>query len=298
MQEYLSLAIKIEMLRCFATVAEYGNLADAAARLGRTPSAVSMTLKQLEERLGGGLFETGQKAHLSPLGIFVLDHARRELEHFDRTVSVIETFARAESGFVRIAAVPSVAARILPGVVRSYLARRPGVHLDIRDSDSAGVLRALEAERVDIGIATGGAAASWLTSETLLSDAFGLVCRADHPLASGDAPLAWGALRGLPYIANGLSAAIASEAFQAIAAASVLTVHNTTSLLALVREGVGVTVLPRLVISPVDGGLAFRPLVDGTARRRIELLRRAQSGLSPAATLFAEEIRAAAHAFG
>ena len=41
--------IKIEMLRCFSAVARSGNLADAAARLGRTQSAVSMTLKQLED---------------------------------------------------------------------------------------------------------------------------------------------------------------------------------------------------------------------------------------------------------
>lgn len=61
------MAIKIEMLRCFATVAQTGNLAEAAAYLGRTQSAVSMTLKQLEENLGQRLFKSDRKNRLTPL---------------------------------------------------------------------------------------------------------------------------------------------------------------------------------------------------------------------------------------
>ena len=56
------------MLSCFAAVAESGNLADAGVRLGRTPSAISMTLKQMEDHLGARLFETDRKNRLTPLG--------------------------------------------------------------------------------------------------------------------------------------------------------------------------------------------------------------------------------------
>ena len=60
--------IKLEMLRCFGAVAQAGNLGDAAVRLGKTQSALSMTLKQLEEHLGERLFETERKNRLTPLG--------------------------------------------------------------------------------------------------------------------------------------------------------------------------------------------------------------------------------------
>lgn len=286
------MSLKIEMLRCFAAVAECGNLADAAARLGRSPSALSMTLKQLEDRLGGRLFETGQKAHLSALGAFVLDHARREVEHFDRTVRLIESFASAEQGFVRVAAVPSVAAQILPGVVKRYTARRPGVHLEIWDTDSAGVIRALETEKVDIGIATAGNAGTWLKREQIMSDTFGIVCRADHPLAAKKGPLPWSVLKKWSFIVSGLTKTINNPTFRRIADASTLRVHNTTSILALVRADVGVTVLPRLVTQS-DPDLVCLPVEDADAMRSIELLRREQSGLSPAAVQFAEELRAA-----
>ena len=149
------MAIKIEMLRCFVAVARSGNLADAADRLYRTPSAVSMMLKQLEGHLGAPLFVSERKSKLTALGAFVLDQAIAELEHFERSVSAIESFARSESGLVRIAAVPSVAEAMLPQVVRRFLRDYPGVWIDIRDMESSAVFRELERERVDLGVASG-----------------------------------------------------------------------------------------------------------------------------------------------
>ena len=49
--------VKLEHLGVFVAVAEAGELQRAAAHLRRTPAALSMTLKQLEEALGGSLFE-------------------------------------------------------------------------------------------------------------------------------------------------------------------------------------------------------------------------------------------------
>ena len=48
------------------------------------PSAVSMMLKQLEDHLGAPLFESERKSKLSALGLFTLDEASRELDHFER----------------------------------------------------------------------------------------------------------------------------------------------------------------------------------------------------------------------
>ena len=285
------MAIKIEMLRCFAAVARSGNLADAAETLGRTPSAVSMMLKQFEEHLGAPLFESERKSRLSALGRFALDEAMRELDHFERTIASIESFARSESGLVRVAAVPSVAWAILPEVTRGFLRDRPGVRIDIRDMDSATVLRELERERVELGLATGAGAGAGVDRETLFSDAFGVVCRADHALAANQAPLPWEALAPWPFIANGLCAHIADEAFQRIFSGAQLMVRNTTSLLAMVRGGVGVTVLPRLVVRSAEREIVFLPLADPVARRRIDILCRAHVELSPAAQSFADAVR-------
>ena len=288
------MAIKIEMLRCFATVAHSGKLSDAAAKLGRTPSAVSMMLKQFEDHLGAPLFESERKSRLTALGRFVLDEAVGGLERFDRTVASIESFARSEAGLVRVAAVPSVAEAILPQVVQHFLHDHPGVWVDIRDMDSAGVLREIEREQVDLGLATSVGKDTGIDRDTLFTDAFGVVCRADHPLAAGPAPLTWDALGPWPFIANGLCAQIADAAFQTVFEGARMMVRNTTSLLAMVRAGVGVTVLPRLTVDGAERELAFVPVTDPMARRRIDILRRAHTSPSPAVNSFERAIRRAA----
>jgi len=279
------------MLRCFATVATSGNLTDAADKLGRTPSAVSMMLKQFENQLGGQLFETDRKSKLTALGNFVLQESQRELEHFERTIRAMESFARSESGYVRVAAVPSVAVAVLPHVVESFLQDSPGVSIDIRDMDSNSVLRELKRERVDLGIATGLGAGTDIQTDELFSDVFGLVCRTDHPLANEKSPLSWDAIASHTFIGNGLSAHIAHPDFKRILSEAKLMVHNTTSLLAMIRVGIGVTVLPRLAIGRAERELVFVPLADKEARRRIEILRRANSSLSPATASFENAIR-------
>ena len=108
------MAIKLEMLRCFRTVAEQGSLADAAEVLGRTPSAVSMMLRQFEDHIGAPLFESARKSRLTPLGELIFSEARRELAHFDRTIAAIEGISRAEAGHVRLAVTPSVGQVIMP----------------------------------------------------------------------------------------------------------------------------------------------------------------------------------------
>ncbi|MCP5075125.1 MAG: LysR family transcriptional regulator [Rhodobacteraceae bacterium] len=291
------MAIKIEMLRCFASVASKGNLADAAAELGRSPSAVSMMLKQLQDHLGEPLFKTDRKNELSELGTFVFEQAQQELLQFEGTIRAIEQFASGSSGLVRVAAVPSAAETIMPAALQGFLDRHPNVQIELRDMDSRSVMQALEQGRVDIGIGSGGGADTRIDRRRLMSDVFGLVCPADHPLASNNVPLDWLSLKPYRLIANGLSGTIQNPVFQEIHADATLTVRNTISLLAMVRAGLGFTVLPGLVLRQGGQGLAFVPLVDKGAVRHIDLMTRADAVRSPAVRALEAEVEKVAGEF-
>lgn len=284
------MAIKIEMLRYFAAVAECGNLVDASKRLNRSASAVSMMLKQLEDHLGKPLFETDRKSKLSPVGTFVLELAQRELRQFDRTVQSIESYAKAAVGMVRIASVPSVAGTILPVALEHFIDEHPNVQIDLRDMDSSSVLSALAQERVDIGIATALESVQESRRTPLFSDAFGLVCAPDHPLTKSESPLNWEELRGETFIANELCGTIQSPVFREIFQNANLYIHNTVSLLAMVKAGLGVTVLPRMVIQIYPGETIFRPVDDTSAIRRIDLIFRTGNTLSPVAEMLGQYI--------
>ncbi len=279
------MAIKIEMLRCFAMVARHGSLSDAADALDRTPSAVSMMLKQFEDHIGAPLFETARKSRLTPIGELIYEEARREVTHFENTVAVIEGLSRSELGYLRLAVTPSVASAVLPPAISTFAQKHPNVQIDIRDMDSAAIAHELSRERADIGIGT-LAQVEGMQRSKLFSDAFGVVCRHDHPLAQNWDQLTWASMADHVLIANGLCGQITDPDFALLLAQSRLMVHNTASLLALVREGVGITVLPRLTVTGMQDDVVFLPLADTTVRRSVQMMSQPMNLLMPAAREF------------
>ena len=280
------MAIKIEMLRCFATVARTGNLAEAALRLGRTQSAVSMTLKQLEENLGERLFESDRKNRLTTLGEQVLGLAQIQLKQFDYTIEAIETCARSPNGLIRIASIPSVAAQVFPSAIEALTARHPGLRVELRDTDTGQVLDALVRGQADIGIVSGRHALNDIRQATMFSDDYGLLCAPDHPLALQKQALTIDQISSAAFIRNRLLDLIETPAFQEAIAGSRIAVHNTMSLVAMVRTGTWVTVLPRSVVQFMSPDLAFRPIADLTDLREVSLLMREK----PLFPQFSEEL--------
>ena len=287
------MALKIEMFRCLSAVARSGNLKDGAEFLSKTPSAVSMSLKQLEDHLGQNLFEKDRKNKLTPVGAFVLEQAERELQHFDMTVRAIHDYAYARKGHVRLAVVPSVAGTVMPRYYAENRDALASIHLEVRDMDSASVLQELYWGRVDIGIATFRDSSMGLSSTLLMSDRFGVVAAPDHPIAAQTGPVDWSDLRPDQLIANSLSANIANPQCRDLHARANLSAHNMTSILAMVRANIGVTILPEMAVWPFQPDtLVFRHLNDPTAKRQIHLLRQSETAQSPAEEMVANGIAA------
>ncbi len=284
--------LRIDALRTLVAVAEAGTLRGAAARLGRTQSAVSMTLRQLEDSLGGALFETDRKRSLSALGQFVHAVAVDLLAAHDTAIATIEAYAGGRTGRLDIASVPSVAARLLPAILHDFLQAQDGATVDLVDSDSATVRDHVARGHADIGLASAGPRMDGLDSTPVLRDRLLLVCAADHPLARlGDAP-GWAALDGAGLIMNEALRPLAAAApLRALAAQSRLSVRNTLSLLAMVRAGAGVTLLPGLATLDLAPGLVARPLAGDGLVRTLCLLTPAGRRPSPLARAMADRLR-------
>ncbi|WP_037308794.1 LysR family transcriptional regulator [Ruegeria halocynthiae] len=265
------MAIKIETLRCFCTVAQTGNLVEAADRLGRTQSAVSMTLKQFEEQLGKKLFEGERKNRLSPLGRQVFDLALKQVRQFDQTVLNIQAAADAEHGLLRIVSVPSVAALVFPKVLNRVSQQYPGLKIELRDTDTQQVLDSLVEGKADIGIASGHHPLNGVQAIPLFKDRFGLVCASDHALAIKPGAPSIKDVTSAPFIRNALCDLIRSDHFHTAISGAEVTVHNTHSLITMVRTGEWVTVLPQTVAAFIPEATTFRPIADLHDQREVYL---------------------------
>lgn len=287
------MSIKLEALRCFVHVARCGNLAGAADVLGRTPSAVSMMLSQLEQHIGAPLFESDRKNRLTPLGQMTLEEAGRAVETYERSVAAIERHSRSTAGTVRIAAVPSASMTLLPKAITEYRKDRPDVRLEISDVDSVAVFRRLELDAADIGLAS-GAVPPGLEATEILSDTLGLICHADGPIATAPGPVTWASLARETFIGNGLCMLVDEPDVQAMLQASPLTALNTTTLLSFIRARLGATILPERALPADRGPLLFIQPEGAVYRRRVLLLQRRDRRYSPAALAFRDAVMAAA----
>ncbi len=271
------MSIKIEILRCFSTVAQTGNLAEAAVRLSRTQSALSMSLKQLEEHLGQRLFESDRKNRLTPLGEQVFDVAQHQLHQFDQAVNAIETSARAPKGLLRIASVPSVAGVVFPTAIETLTNRHPGLKVELRDTDTQGVVDSLIQGNADFGIASGRHALNGIRQVPLFEDRFGLLCSRDNPLALQSRSPTIDDVMSARFIRNNLCDLIDSPKFSASVADARVTVHNTLSLIGMIRTENWVTVLPQKVAQILPDELVFRKIKGLNDRRPVFVLLKEQS---------------------
>ncbi len=283
--------IRIDALRTFVEVADHGNIREAAEKLCRTPSAVTMTLKQVEDQLGCPLFETDRKSSLTETGQFLLQTAEVVLRDYDRAMERIFDHARARDGRLRIASVPSVATMLLPEALRSFMADRPSAAFDLVDSDSTDVRAMVASGEVDLGIAGAADAHPGLEFAPLFSDPFLLVCRRDAlPEVPPDQPLHWFDLDNLPLILNESTRALHSEAFRRLADRSRLSVRNVSSLIAMVQSGMGATILPALATRALPDSLAAHPIADPACRRQVGVYWRAGRVLGPLAAAFRQTL--------
>lgn len=259
--------IKIEMLRCFCLVAQEGNLQTAAQKIGRTPSAVSMMLKQLEEHLGGRLFLTDRKNSLTELGKFALRQSQNEIRHFDATVNALETYASNPEGVLRIASVPSAIYDFLVPALYRFSLAFPRVRVDLRDMDSLSVAQTLSSGQVEIGIASWSVPPDSYSTLPLARDDFGLVCHPAHPLASRKETIFLADLHDNNFVSNNLSKAIANEEIETLNMNSRLAAQNTLSLISILASDNWCTILPSRVVKIDPDGLVFRKIEDLDSKR-------------------------------
>lgn len=286
--------LSVNHYRHFLLVAELRSFGQAAERAHRSQPALSLSIREMEQRLGQALFERGSRVALTAYGRECLPLARELVAHHERVAAALGGLARNETGVLRLATVATVATHWLPELVARYRARFPGVRLRLYDDNSEGVERMVLAGEAELAVCSRVSQGPRLHFEPLLRDAFGLVCHAGHPLARRKS-LAWAEIAPLPLVGTVAHRQLIGHPAAAFMHDRPVFVSNMMSLLAMLARGEGVTVLARLGVPP-DSALAFVPLRTPRIERELGLCWLAGQTLSPAAMQMAELLRAHAHA--
>ncbi|MGD9943009.1 MAG: LysR family transcriptional regulator [Burkholderiaceae bacterium] len=275
--------LSITQLRHFVWVAELHSFKAAAERANRSQPALSLSIREMEERLGQPLFDRSRRGIPTPFGQQCLPLARQLLEQHDRFVGAIARLATNQGGNVRIASVATASISLLAEAMTRYTKRAPGVAVQLMDDNTPGIQAMVLEGTIDFGLCGEGSGDRRLQFEVLMRDRVGLICRPDHPLARRRT-VTWTELAGLPLIATVVNDPLIRHYPQAAALdGQRLFVAHLGTLLNLIEAGVGLAVLPELSMKIAEKRLRFVPLVRPAAYRSLGILRLKGQQLSPAA---------------
>jgi DNA-binding transcriptional LysR family regulator len=280
--------VTLRQLRVFIEVARLQSFSRAGDEIGLTQSAVSRCVRELESEIGVKLIDrTTREVQLTDVGGNLVSSVSRLLSDLDDALREIREIGEQRRGRVVVAASPTVACRLMPRVVASCMEQFPYVTLGLRDDVQSDVVRKVKSGEVDFGVIIGPFSDDDLLSETLMTDSFCIVSRDDHPLSSRK-QVTWKDLDGerlvmLDYASGSRPLIDAVMQAQGVSATVVQELGHSATVFGLVEAGVGISVLPWLALPlPAGASLVARPLVP-RAERRVELVRRRDRSLSPAA---------------
>ncbi len=160
-------SLEIDLLRTLLAVQSTGSFTRAAQAVFRTPSAVSMQMKRLEEIVGRPIFaKDGRGVVFTETGDDLLGYARRMLRLNE------EALARFRStdttGLVRLGTPDDYATRFLPKILARFAASHPLVQVDVHCRPSSELVERLEAGAIDIGLVSAGLGCTVPTSGVIV----------------------------------------------------------------------------------------------------------------------------------
>ncbi|RVC31805.1 LysR substrate-binding domain-containing protein [Mesorhizobium sp. M7A.F.Ca.CA.004.04.2.1] len=145
--------LDLNLLKTFVAVVESGSLSNAAPRVGRSQSAVSMQMQRLEEMVGNQLLVRGPRT-VTPnaIGEDFLIYARRLLKLSDEAWASVTR--PKETGSVRLGVPDDYAAFLLPPVLSRFAAEHPLVTVELICEQSTALVKTLAEGRLDLAIIT------------------------------------------------------------------------------------------------------------------------------------------------
>lgn len=278
-------------LDAFLVLAETLNFRRTAARVHLSQPAVSSLITRLETAFGARLFERSTRAvHLTEAGQALLGPARLLRQQAQAAAAAVRDVVELRSGQVRMAALPSLAATVMPRVMAALGLQHPGLRLDLLDTLSGPAFDLVRAGEADFALTAANPAYADLSYCQLAADRFVLLLPAGHALAQApDAPLAWAQTVDLPHISMPAPTSVRQYADAALLQLGRrfeprYEVEHLATINAMVAAGLGVAALPELAALVARGPqVVQRPLTGPELLRPIGLVTREGRSLSAAA---------------
>jgi LysR family cyn operon transcriptional activator len=289
--------MELRHLRYFSAVADSLHFGRAARNVHVSQPTLSQQIRQLEEELGTPLFERARGGiRLTQAGELFRTYASRALEDVNAGRVAVSALRGLTTGTLRVGYPPSMRGIVVPALA-AVLRKHPGLALSAEEAVVRRVERRLTDGKLEVGLGYAPARLPDLDAEPVFDSRLTLVVARGHPLAGAESVTAR-QLAGEPFalLSRGLRVRMRVDAYLAamrLAPHLALESNAVGTVLAIVRAGLAVTILPEPRLADAER-LVVKRLSPAPRSELAALLWRKGAPRTPAAELFASEVRARA----
>jgi len=249
--------LNLDHLTTFRLVISRGSFSGAAEALGLSQPAVSLQIRQLEQTLQVRLIErTSRGIRPTPAGLTLSEHCMKIAAVVSTAVESVSLHSDEITGTVTVGTGATACIHLLPPILQQLRQAHPLLKVDVRTGNTSDIVRAVEENRIDIGLVTLPAAGKCLSVSPLGTDEFIIIMEKDVSEQSAK-PLSPDALLSLPLIifepGSGTRALI-DEWFQQAGhvASPVMELGSIEAIKRMVRAGLGYSIVPRMSVADLE----------------------------------------------
>lgn len=250
-------------------VAEHLSFRHAATALRVSQGSVSARVKTLEEDLGILLFERNTKGvRLTEAGRYFIEQIAAGIDQIDHAVKTAGAFARGQQGHLRVGAYALIPRSFLAELIARYRENHPDIKVEITESTARDALSQLRADRIDVAFVAGTADPPDCHSRRIWTEPLFVGLPKNHSL-SGRGGVTWTELADETFLVRhgGTGPQVHDHIVQRLAghgpAPSIQRFDvERSSLLAMVEQGFGVTIVAAAATLQPIAGVNFLPISD------------------------------------
>lgn len=269
--------VNLKLLQTFLLAAEHGSFRRAAEESNRSPSAVSMQIRDLEEQVGVSLFRrTPQSTSLTPVGEILYEQVSKAMADVQAGLDRLSDVAAHRRSHVSIGCAPTLAATRLGNILATFKLRYPRSVVDVKETPPTGALAMLQEQTIELYIGPEVPNMSEFHFEPILQDRFAVCVPAEYDdgaqsLSLADVAKYPSILLDTETAARGLIDRIVAE--KGITLNIQCEVKYAYTAVALAAAGLGLAVVPFIAI-PMLTTDDFRvvPLDDVDAERSVGII--------------------------
>lgn len=284
--------IDFDGIQAFVAIAELGGFSKAAEHLHVTQTALTRRVQKLESYLGLRLLDrTTRYVEVTAVGREFLPQAKAIVSEMTLAVGRLKDMSKNARGSFTLACVPTMASHVLPTVIHRYATAHPGNRIRLIDTSAFEVRDAVLHGQAELGIGVPTDRHPDLAETPLLEEPLMFFCREEHALSRMKS-VTWSDMRETDLIV--VSSMTATRVFtdyqlakRGISLSGAYEVQHHATAISLVAAGVGAAILPASTLEEgARPGVCRIPLTNPVVKRKITVLRRKNTTLSPAANAF------------